>query len=223
MLYNEKVYKLADIAKRIHAENPGYLDNLKTGVSKLNNDDFLWYLLLQIFLNHEVSDDDKAPNRYRDNYNQVTFDALEKLSSVERALIVKEFCQTTQVSMQEMKANFILGCFNVINEMGGLKQVTKNLLSAEGRRGKIRFLLQFPGIGHKYSKLIVMAMQNQDYSDRISIENRKKAIANAIGLSNEQIKESQYFFLDVATAAGLNGWELDHLIDNFTNDFICAI
>src|SRR5690606_28523092 len=84
------------------------------------------------------------------NYDQVTFNALSVLSNEEREAVVKSVCRVAKVRMPDRKANFILGCFNAVNEMGGLKQAKQNLLSAQGRDGKMKFLQQFPGIGPKY-------------------------------------------------------------------------
>ncbi|GAB57136.1 hypothetical protein RNAN_0099 [Rheinheimera nanhaiensis E407-8] len=121
--------------------------------------------------------------------------------------------------MPDRKADFILGCFNVVTGMGGLKVAKQNLLSANGREDKMKFLQQFPGIGPKYARNIMMDVYHEDFRDSIAIDVRIKAISEALGLKFKKYQEHEEFFLDVATAAGLNGWELDRLMYNFRDDF----
>src|SRR5690606_6639475 len=129
----------------------GYLESLKKGYSEIERHDFLWHFLLQSFSTMGRSSGWKGLIGNKDNYNQVTFNALTGLSNDERERVVKSVCRAAKVRMPDKKADFILGCFNKANELGGLEQAKQNLLSAEGRDGKIKFLQQFPGIGPKYA------------------------------------------------------------------------
>ncbi|WP_040551347.1 hypothetical protein [Rheinheimera nanhaiensis] len=219
MPYREKVTRLATIAKNINEQHSGYLDLLKKGYSEIKRDDFLWHFLLQSFSTMGRSSGWKGLIGNKDNYNQVTFDALSRLSNEEREIVVKSVCRAAKIRMPDRKADFILGCFNVVTGMGGLKVAKQNLLSANGREDKMKFLQQFPGIGPKYARNIMMDVYHEDFRDSIAIDVRIKAISEALGLKFKKYQEHEEFFLDVATAAGLNGWELDRLMYNFRDDF----
>jgi len=115
---------------------------------------------------------------------------------------------------------FILGCFDLVKELGGPKRAKKQLSLQSGIEGKISFLERFPGIGPKYSRNIMMDVYHPEFRNGIAIDVRVKSISKLLGLT---FKDSEYeahedFYRDVAANAGLNGWEFDRLIFNFTDE-----
>ena len=48
-------------------------------------------------------------------------------------------------------------------------------------------------------------------------------ISENLGLNFNIYQEHENFFLDAAREANLNGWELDRLMYNFTDDFLREI
>lgn len=219
MPYKVEVAKLATIARNIYEQNAEYLDSLKKKYSEIERDDFLWHFLLQSFSTMGKSSGWEGLIGNKDNYNQVTFIALSGLSNEKREVVVKSVCRVAKIRMPNRKAGFILSCFKALNDLGGLKQAKQKLLSAEGRDGKMKFLQQLPGIGPKYARNIMMDVYHEDFRDSIAIDVRIKAISEALGLNFKKYQEHEEFFLDVAGAAGLNGWELDRLMYNFRDDF----
>ena len=93
MSYQEKVTKLATISIKINELHSGYLDTLKKGYSEIERDDFVWHFLLQSFSTMGRSSGWKGLIGNKDNYNQVTFDALCKLDDEKREITVKSVCQ----------------------------------------------------------------------------------------------------------------------------------
>lgn len=219
MLCNQQITKLASIASKINKQRAGYLDALKKGYSELERDDFVWHFLLQSFSTMGRSSGWEGLIGNKDNYNQITFDSLSKLNDEDREKVVRSVCRNAKIRMPDKKAEFILGCFKVVNDLGGLKQAKEKLFAAHGREEKIKFLKQFPGIGPKYSRNIMMDVYHEDFRDSIAIDVRIKAISEALGLSFKTYVEHESFLLDVASKAGLNGWELDRLMYNFRADF----
>lgn len=192
MPYKEQVTKLATVAKNINDQHSGYLDSLKKGYSEIERDDFLWHFLLQSFSTMGRSSGWKGLIGNKGNYDQVTFNALSVLSNEEREAVVKSVCRVAKVRMPDRKANFILGCFNAVNEMGGLKQAKQNLLSAQGCDGKMKFLQQFPGIGPKYARNIMMDVYHEGFRDSIAIDVRIKAVSKALGESVQNSVSASY-------------------------------
>jgi len=211
--------KLANIAATINKQHSGYLDSLKEGYCELERDDFVWHFLLQSFSTMGRSSGWKGLIGNKDNYNQITYAALSKLNPAEREKTVKSVCRVAKVRMPDKKAEYILGCYDLVTKLGGLKSTKSILLAQSGREAKIKFLKQFPGIGPKYARNIMMDVYHEDFRDSIAIDARIKAISEALGLSFKKYEEHEQFFLDVASKAGLNGWELDRLMYNFREDF----
>lgn len=211
--------KLATIAITINQQHSGYLDSLKEGCSELERDDFVWHFLLQSFSTMGRSSGWKGLIGNKDNYNQITYEALSKLNPAAREKAVKTVCRAAKVRMPDKKAEYILGCYDLVTKLGGLKSTKNKLLAESGQEAKIKFLKQFPGIGPKYARNIMMDVYHEDFRDSIAIDIRIKAISEALGLSFKKYEEHQQFFLDVANKAGLNGWELDRLMYNFREDF----
>jgi hypothetical protein len=64
---------------------------------------------------------------------------------------------------------------------------------------------------------------HEDFRNSIAIDARIKAVSETLGLSFSTYVEHEDFYLSVAKAAGLNGWELDRLIFNFKAEFLALV
>lgn len=219
MSINEIAENLSCIAKRIGAQRVQELERLKLEHRSLQREDFLWHFLLQSFATMGRSSGWRGLIGERSNYDQVTFEALSRLDDADRERTVRAVCRKAKIRMPDKKADFILGCFRLIRDMGGLNEAKSRLLAQEGRDGKIKFLLQFPGIGPKYARNIMMDVYHEDFRDSIAVDARIKSISEALGVSFKSYQEHEAFFLEVARLAGLNGWELDRLMYHFKDDF----
>lgn len=122
--------------------------------------------------------------------------------------------------MPEKKAEYILGCYERVREIGGPRVARDRLLSLEGREAKIAFLKSFPGIGDKYSRNIMMDVYHEDFRDSIAVDVRIQNVSEAFGFTFSSYSAHETFYLSIAADAGLNGWELDRLMYNFQADFI---
>jgi endonuclease III len=122
--------------------------------------------------------------------------------------------------MPDIKAEYILACFEYVGSMGGPESAKELLLAQPGRDAKIKFLRTFRGIGPKYARNIMMDVYHEEFRDNIALDVRIKSISKAIGLSfsESDYLEHEAFYLEVAHSAGLNGWELDRLLFNFGDE-----
>jgi len=66
----------------------------------------------------------------------------------------------------------------------------------------------------------MMDVYHEDFRDSIAIDARIQSVSKAWGLSFDTYEEQENFYLSVAETAGLNGWELDRLLFNFTQHFL---
>ncbi|WCP70091.1 hypothetical protein LYZ37_18995 [Vibrio tubiashii] len=216
---NSKQRLLAEIAKDIHSQHVGYIEKLKLGHHELQRPDFIWHFLLQSFATMGKSSGWKGLIGNKYNYNKITYEALTALDHNGRAQTVKAVCHASKVRMPEKKADYILGCYERVRDIGGLESAKTQLLSCSGREGKIKFLKQFPGIGEKYARNIMMDVYHEDFHSSIAIDIRIKSITELLGLSFNTYEEQEIFLLEVAKLADLNGWELDRLMYRFKSDF----
>ena len=214
---HEKTF-LADIALRLARKYENKLEQLKQEYRELERPDFIWHFLLQSFSTMGRAAGWHGLIGNKENYAKLTFETLKQMSPSRRERIVRSTCHAAKVRMPDKKADFILGCFDYIQTLGGLEAANKVLHSAHGRDGKIKFLMTFPGIGPKYARNIMMDVYHEDFRESIAIDVRIKAISSALGLSFNNYADHENFYLESARLAGLNGWEMDRLLFHFRGE-----
>jgi hypothetical protein len=215
--------ELVAVAKALGREKKDKLDELKAERGQLARPDFLWHYLLQSFAVMGRAAGLQGLIGNKDNYERVRYTALARLSPSARAKQVEQTCRAAKVRMPNLKARFILKCFEQVKALGGPEATKERLLSHVGRDAKIQFLKCFSGIGDKNARNIMMAVYHPDFHDSIAIDSRIKALSKAWGLSFNSYADHEKFYLSVATDAGLNGWELDRLMFNFKDDFLARV
>lgn len=214
--------KLALVAKSLAEQKKDTLDELKAEHSQLARPDFLWHYLLQSFATMGRASGWHGLIGNPVNYAKVQYETLAQLPSEARARQVEETCIAAKLRMPNTKARYILECFQQVRHLGGPEAAREQLLAQPGRDGKIQFLKEFTGIGDKYARNIMMDVYHEDFRDSIAIDARIKAVSETLGLSFQSYADHEAFYLSVANAAGINGWELDRLIFNFQNEFLAV-
>ena len=210
--------RLVAVVRELAAEKHAALEKHKEGYADIARPDFLWHYLLQSFSTMGRSAGWHGLIGNKTNYNRVTYPALEALPAADRLRIAQEVCRAAKVRMPDIKAGYILGCFERVRGMGGPEAAKAQLLAESGREAKIRWLKAMPGIGDKYARNIMMDVYHEDFRDSIAVDVRIKAVSEALGLSFASYSSHEAFYLDVAHQAGLNGWELDRLLYNFLGE-----
>lgn len=222
-LLEKKKEFLTNIVKEIYQAKKQQIENLKLPLSDINRPDFVWHYLLQSFATMGRSTGWDGLIGNKENYNKVTFDALERLTPEERMNVVEQTCRDAKVRMPRIKAEYIVSCFNLVKQLNGLEAVKQELLSQPGRDCKIKYLQKFHGIGPKYARNMMMDIYHEDFQNSIAIDVRIKAISSTLGLTFKKYADHENFYLDVAHKAGINGWELDRLMYNHRKLFEEAI
>lgn len=209
---------LVSIVRTLYKEKQSELERLKLEYSDIARPDFIWHYLLQSFSTMGRAAGWHGLIGNKTNYNRITYDTLAALPSINREIQVRQVCHDAKIRMPEKKTDYILGCFNYIQRLGGLAAAKAKLLAQPGRDAKIRFLQTFPGIGPKYARNIMMDVYHEDFRNSIAIDVRIKAISDSLGLSFTSYIEHESFYLNIAVDAGINGWELDRLLFNFNKE-----
>ncbi len=160
--------RFVSVVRTISVEKRDELERFKQEYSGLSRPDFIWHYLLQSF-----STMGRAAGWYglienKSNYNRVTYNVLSGLTPENRRTQVRQVCREAGIRMPDKKAEYILGCFDHVKRLGGLKSTKAKLLAQPGREAKIRFLQTFPGIGPKYARNIMMDVYHEDFRDSIA-------------------------------------------------------
>jgi len=210
--------RLVAVVRRLAAEKRAELDKLKENHADIARPDFLWHYLLQSFATMGRSAGSHGLIGNKANYNRVTYPALQALPDGDRLRVAREVCRAAKVRMPDLKGDYIIGCFERVRGMGGPEAAKAELLAQPGREAKIRWLKAMPGIGDKYARNIMMDVYHEDFRDSIAVDARIKSVSVTLGMSFASYPAHEAFYLGVAQQAGLNGWELDRLLYNFTED-----
>ena len=220
---HEVALRIAEVARALASERKDWLEQKKSKHADVARPDFLWHYLLQSFATMGASSGWAGLIGDKLNYAKVTFEVLEGLGEAERKRQVLQTCRDAKLRWPERKARFIVDGLQRVSDLGGLPAATKRLFDAPGREAKMKFLKTFTGIGDKYARNMMMDVYHEEFRDSIAIDSRIKGLSKAWGLSFVPYEEHERFYLGVARAAGLNGWELDRLLYNFHDEFVARV
>jgi hypothetical protein len=219
-----KRHALVDSLKRITPEMRRYLSNQKRwGKGELERPDFVWHVLLQSFATWGTARGHEGLIENQHNYRRVTFEALTKLDAQERLRVLKEVFLAAKVRYAVMKAKLMVRNYVLTAEMGGPTEATRQALAQEGKEAKIAFMRRFYGIGPKYARNIWMDAYHPDFRDTIAVDLRIRRITKALGYSFRTYEAEERFYQDIAKDAGLQGWEVDRLLYEYTDYFLADI
>jgi hypothetical protein len=197
--------------------------NKEEGREEADRPDFVWHFLLQSFatMGNIRGWDGLLGNR--ENYDRVTFEALSGLDHVERLKVLNEVLRAAKVRMPSKKAAWLNLNYEMIAEIGGPEEATRQALAQADKEAKIAFMQSFHGIGDKYARNIWMDVYHPDFRDAIAVDERIKRITQALGYSFKTYAEHERFYQEIAREAGLEGWEVDRLLFQHQGEFLAAI
>ena len=219
----EQAERLATVLADLAVTKSVELEEMKPRSSTLERDDGLWKLLLQAFATLGSSVGYAGLIDDPENYNRVTFEAIEALEPTQRVPEVKTVMRRAKVRYPDRKAKMLVQNFELVCDMGGPKKARDLLLEQPGREGKMAFLKRFKNIGDKYSRDILMDCYHPEFRDSIALDTRVKSITDALGLEFSSYEAHEQFYLGVAELAGLDGWTVDRLIYNWREEVLSGL
>lgn len=223
MTKEEKKASLIKALRSIPTDMWNLIEMHKKGAEDLKRPDFIWHFMLQSLATQGNSRGADGIIRNSSNYSKITFDALSSLDSKGRIDVLTKVMWDARVRMPDRKAQWAAANFDLVSRMGGLAKAKQLALDQEGAQKKMRFMKQFAGIGDKYARNIWMDVYHPEFHDCIAIDERIKKITKELGYSFESYDEHERFYLDIASQAGLKGWELDRLLYNYRDYFLSRI
>lgn len=195
----------------------------RDGARLMERPDFVWYSLLESAATLGNSRGHEGLIANSDNFDLVSFRSLESLSISDQRQRLDQVLRQARVRMPGLKAARLDRNFKIIETMGGLEAAKRGALSALGRPGKLAFMKQFHGIGDKYARDIWMNVYDPDFRECVALDSRVQSITRALGYSFKSYEEHEQFYIEIAHAADLNGWELDRLLYNFRDHYLAAV
>jgi hypothetical protein len=196
----------------------------ENGKTLLARPDFLWHELLVSYSTLGGISGYNGMIEDKSRYQQVTYEELKKLGDNEnRVNRLRQVMKEAHVHYYNKKASMLSQCFEKIEAMGGLDVANTTLLNNVCAAEMIEFLADFPGIGPKYARDIMMDSYHPLFHNKIALDSRVRSVSKALGTNFKKYKEHENFYLGVAKQAGIEGWELDRLIFEHTDEFLNAL
>ncbi|MEF2175795.1 MAG: hypothetical protein V3575_04960 [Candidatus Absconditabacteria bacterium] len=214
--------KLIQIINEIPDDIYYRLDQLKLkGQGYLNREDFLWYCVVRIFA---YIGNEKGYESFVDNeklINIISYNSLKNVLDSDEfyGLLVSTFKQG-KVELTEERAYQLIKNYELIDAMGGVEKAKEKALRARGVKGKLEFIKQFHGIGNRYGMKLRMDTYHEDFHDQMLITPQISSISKVMGFDFENESQEIYFYKNISNITGLALWDLDRLINEYSNIFL---
>jgi hypothetical protein len=184
---------------------------------------FVWDSLVQSFATMGNSRGWLGLVENRENAERASYRVAQNLKPAKRLEHFDRVLRDAVVRMPSQKARWLVQDFDRVQAMGGITAANKAAFDAPGRNAKLAFMLQFDGIGDKYARNIWMDVYHPDFHDAIAVDERIKKITKALGYSFPRYQDHERFYQELANDAGLQPWELDRLLYQFTEPMLTRI
>lgn len=185
--------------------------------------DLVWYLLLQSAATQGNSRGWAGLCGDPATLRSVAYPVLAPLTPAAREERLLSALRKAKVRMQTVKAPQLAANVARIAEMGGAEEATKRMLGLPSRDAKFQFMRSFAGIGEKYGRNVWMDIYDPAFRDTVAVDERLKKVARALGFTGKGYRQAEAFYCGIALDAGLEPWELDRLLYNFTDHFLGVV
>jgi len=197
----------------------------------LGHEDGLWHLLLSSAATLGRSSGWDGLIGDKENYKTVTFEALTDIDRTEREDRLRSALRKGNVAYHNRKTTQLAWNYELVDAMGGPIQARQLLLDRKGKYWKLHFLQQFKGVADKYSRNIMMDLHHPEFHDVVAVDSRLTGVMKALGFTGDELPDydsKEKFFLTAASLCvidgkPLNGWSLDRILYNHTDDVIKAL
>lgn len=215
---------LARIARQLHTQYRYELERRKEkGRTLAHQPHFLWRELVAAFATWGGSGGWDRLRADQEGRARLEYEALADLSPAQRLSQIQDVLKQASVRWPNRKARYLDEAFERIRRMGGPRKAAELLFSQDGAEAKLRFLTDFPGIGLKYARNIMIEAYDEDFRDIIPNHPRVKRVSTALDLRFDDYEDEESFYHAVARDAGISAWELDRLIHFHLEAFLEAL
>ncbi len=224
--YQEEITSFSQRALVVYRDNEASLNQIRDeaiakGEAWLAADDFLWHSIYASFGTWQGS---KNRTEYMARYPQLTFPVLSQQPAQERQAVIRDLIGQPGIcpNMFRRKAKYLADNVGLMEgliatcNVTGEADLTRILLSSQGRDAKIRFLKKFKGVKDKYARNIMLDVYHPEFTDAaIAIDSRIGGVLQRHRLPT--LRDLKYDVLEallisIAHNMGLIAWEIDRLI-----------
>ena len=218
-MMSKRAVLISEISRLAHARAEK-LDQLRQRAAEVRaRSDWLWHELLVSFATWGNSRGWDGLIGDKENYNALNFSALATLSPEARAQQISEVCRRAKIRMPDKKAAMLYKNFDWLQARGGPAEVGAQVLSHDSAKEVCAHLERLVGIGPKYSRNIMMSIDEPRFRWSIAIDHRIKKILSLLEVKGSYVEQETYL-LEVAREAGVDGWTLDRLIYWFLEELL---
>jgi len=212
--------RFVEVVRELAEINRDKLDRLRTEANEPSKRD-IWTSLVRSMATMGRSAGWKGlePPMVRE---PIAYERLIELTRAQRVEIIERVLRAAKVRMAKKKAAWLAENVDILRELGGPVVVERRIEAATARQHVIDLLLGFRGIGPKYARNLPVDQDHPAFRDSIAIDVRIKSIGAALGVDG-RYGDVEAYYLGVAREAGLDGWLLDRLLYNFTDDVLGAL
>lgn len=218
--------KLIQVITRLYDDEQAKLLQLKEqGEALRARPDWLWHEILVSFSTWGNSRGWHGLIGNQENYQQITYEALEQLSNEERKQRLIDVCRAAKIRRPDYKALYLDQNFMKIRAKGGVVALGQVIMACVSATEVTKHLKSFMGIGDKYARNIMMDLADPRFSNKIAIDHRIKKVLNTMNVQGNYHSQEE-FFLSLVTEInkeGLNGWALDRLMYWYTDEILKAL
>lgn len=215
--------QVAGALRTVAARHERELDAKRTnGEAEARADDFLWKCLLRSYATLGAAGGWKRLTSDPSNELALAFSALAALPPDERAARSEAVFRAAGVRYPRRKAAWLSAAFERVSSLGGTVAASRALVDARGRDAKLRFLKQFPGVGAKYARNLMMDLHDADFRESVAVDSRILAFARDVGLTVDRAN-LELRLLDIARLAGIDGWTCDRVLFNWSAEVLSAL
>jgi endonuclease III len=155
----------------------------------------------------------------------IAYETLLLLDKAKRVETLERVLTSAKVRMAPKKARWLADNIDIIANAGGPLAFNRAIDDAPDRDSVMRKLMELRGFGPKYARNLPMDRRHPLFLDSIAIDSRIDSIGKHLGLPEKSSYEAQeQYYLAVAREAGLeDGWEMDRVLYNFTEQILEAM
>ena len=208
--------KLINALKNVDSDKMNLIKQVRSEAKSFgNNEDFLWRALLQSRATYQNSRE--ISYKIRDD-PLMKFSHLKTLNNSKRNKLVASKVRDYQFRFPKKATKTLLTNFKIIAEnWGDAVAASSYARGLKNRTEKIDFALQFDHISNKYARNIWMDIADPHMDQAIPIDSRIQKFIDKLGLKGNFQTLKGYLklegeLLQIASEAGLSGWEFDRLL-----------
>lgn len=210
--------RLADAIATVARAHAAELDAQRANAADARRPDFVWHYLLESYSTWGSVRGHVGLMKDPVNYASVAYDLLRGKPPSRRIPHIERVLRRAKVRMPHHKAVLLSRAVDVIAGLGGPQAASAALWAQKGAPAKLRFLKQFPGVGAKYARNIMMDVFDPDFRASIAVDARILRFAGDVGLVTDDLGALEIALLKVAEVAGLDGWTVDRVLFNWADE-----